>query len=367
MNFWNLLRIKSRRERKIVNKTKYKRLYGIDLLRVIAMLFIFLFHTYIHLGCNYGIMNVIISQGAIFMVAFFMISGFSLYYTYCDSNSTDIKKLTNFYIRRFSAIIPVYLVVYLVYLVVIKTDLSWIKNLIIAPLELLLLQSTIGGTKAVLHNSGTWFVSCLGICYIMFPFLCEIIKQMNKKILLWFGLVLFIICGYVPIVVRIFEFNSSYSNPFFRLLEFMIGMIIAKVYVHSGGRGKKYINLVVLSFSALFTFVWVLQSMKIGNYETYVIIAIPIFGYSMLCLARANEFVLHGKMISLANSICYEIFMAQFFTWGITLKIVKYIPILNNNCGKVLISFAVCLVEAIVLYRLITRPVKKIIRNRMKY
>lgn len=51
--------------------------------------------------------------------------------------------------------------------------------------------------------------------------------------------------------------------------------------------------------------------------------------------------------------------MAQFFTWGITLKIVKYIPILNNNCGKVLILFVVCLIGAIVLYRLVTKPVKK--------
>ena len=53
------------------------RLIGLDLFRIFAVLVIFFFHTG-HIGCSYGLLRGFIGQGAIFMTAFFMLSGFAL-------------------------------------------------------------------------------------------------------------------------------------------------------------------------------------------------------------------------------------------------------------------------------------------------
>ena len=53
-----------------------RRMYGLDLFRVLAALVVFMYHN----GWkNYGIFNAFFSMGAIFMTAFFMMSGFTLF------------------------------------------------------------------------------------------------------------------------------------------------------------------------------------------------------------------------------------------------------------------------------------------------
>ena len=64
-----------------------KRYYGIDLLRVISVFVVCMFHTTIHLGCDYGFLQGLSKMGAVFMTAFFMISGFSLFVNWGGGNS----------------------------------------------------------------------------------------------------------------------------------------------------------------------------------------------------------------------------------------------------------------------------------------
>lgn len=57
---------------------KKERLIGLDVLRILSALVIFAFHSISHIGANYGQLNGFFSMGAIFMTAFFMLSGLSL-------------------------------------------------------------------------------------------------------------------------------------------------------------------------------------------------------------------------------------------------------------------------------------------------
>ena len=56
-----------------------KKYVGLDILRVISALTICMFHTTIHLGCDYSFLQGLSIMGAVFMTAFFMLSGFSLF------------------------------------------------------------------------------------------------------------------------------------------------------------------------------------------------------------------------------------------------------------------------------------------------
>lgn len=61
-------------------REKIPQLYSIHIFRIVCAFAIFLFHSHIHVDVSYGVFNSFISQCHIFMVAFFMLSGFSLYY-----------------------------------------------------------------------------------------------------------------------------------------------------------------------------------------------------------------------------------------------------------------------------------------------
>lgn len=56
-----------------------KRYFGLDIFRCVSALMICMFHTTIHLGCDYGLLQSLSQMGAVFMTGFFMLSGFSLF------------------------------------------------------------------------------------------------------------------------------------------------------------------------------------------------------------------------------------------------------------------------------------------------
>lgn len=76
-----------------------QRLQGLDIFRIVAALVVMLFHSSIHIGCNYGIFGAFISMGAIFMTGFFMLLGFSLYYVHGENDLSDIGAIKVFFLN----------------------------------------------------------------------------------------------------------------------------------------------------------------------------------------------------------------------------------------------------------------------------
>lgn len=103
------------------------------------------------------------------------------------------------------------------------------ENLLLASIEALALQSIFVGLFNISHNSGTWFVSCLSICYLVFPFIQEMVKQMTVKSKTILLLISILVLLWSPIIQILFYTESIYSNPFFRLIEFIIGMFLCSL------------------------------------------------------------------------------------------------------------------------------------------
>lgn len=92
-----------------------QRLYGLDILRIVAALMVCAFHTQIHLGADYGPFTTFVSQGAIFMTLFFMLSGYSLFTGYADKPFGDKNNFVAFFKKRFIGIVPMYWIAGLLY------------------------------------------------------------------------------------------------------------------------------------------------------------------------------------------------------------------------------------------------------------
>ncbi|SCX84317.1 acyltransferase family protein [Butyrivibrio sp. INlla14] len=197
---------------------------GVDAYRIIAVLAIYLFHSNVHIQCSYGVLTPFINMGAIYMTAFFILSGFSLYISWHKQNFYSIDVIKKFYIKRFIGIMPLYYVVALLFVLVMGNE-STAQNLLLAPIEILGIQASFDTLFNVSHNGGTWFVSCIIMCYLVYPLIQEIVKQISTKIKIIIMAIASLILLYSPFIVAFFNTSGTYPKPFFRIMEFIIGAI----------------------------------------------------------------------------------------------------------------------------------------------
>lgn len=86
--------------------SKRERLVGLDVMRIVLALFVFFFHSRMH-GADYAAWNPIVSKGMVFMTAFYMLSGFALYYSQ-GRELDDWVSIKTFYKKRVLSIMPAY-------------------------------------------------------------------------------------------------------------------------------------------------------------------------------------------------------------------------------------------------------------------
>lgn len=356
---------------------KTKRLYSLDIFRIISAFFVFLFHAKIHINVDFGIFNNFIEMSNIFMVAFFMLSGFSLYYSnYAKSNQFiggGYKCMVNFIKKRFLNIFPLYIIVYFLFLIFWGDNISIIQNIAILPVEITMLQSVYDGSFSVLNNGGTWFVSCIFLCYILFPFFFQFIFNMPKKIVLILCFFLYTISSYSFINVWLFKFSDIYQNPFFRIIEFFIGMLIAQLYFTDKEKknSRKYSLVMIVVIMVFVIVITVGVSFRIQMVQAYNFIAIPVFAVILYFSSRIeNKFEIKyfKKVILFLSSNTYAFFLAQFFTWRSLIWLLSEKSIFENieNVMKFFIAFLLCCCITLIFHYVIENNIKRIVLARTK-
>ena len=341
-----------------------QRMAGLDLFRVVAAIMVLLFHIRIHHGCSFGALTGFVSMGAIFMTGFFMLSGFVLFRTYQEQPLVQMGSLKNYYLKRLIGIIPLYYLVSVVYVLSLGSE-SAFQNLVLLPIELLGLQTVFSTLFPVSHNDGTWFISCLLLAYLFFPLMQEVVKQWGTCAkLVAIGLSV-IILFWSPLVVHTFSTDSIYSNPFFRGLEFFIGVVLASLPVNARWvvTWKAFIAEAVLLIVDVS--VAVKLNIFVGNYMLYDWIAVPLFGCMALTLAGLKSpWLQNSKTIRYASAASYAFFLAQTFNTDIE----KYLFAQWNiqcNVLQIVMSVALCSIIAVVLHEFVEKPSTKVLKKRL--
>ncbi len=345
--------------------TSNHRMIGLDLFRVIAAFTVFLFHSSIHMGCTYGIFQDFVSMGAVFMTGFFLLSGFVIFKTYSKREITKISEIKNFYLKRLITLIPVYYVTALLYTLTLDSK-NIVDNLFLAPIELLGIQSTFSSLFSYSHNGGTWFISCLIICYLIYPYIQELVLQISLK----GRFIIFVLCCfillYAPVIVIIFKTANIYSNPFYRCLEFIIGILSASIIENTSDsrqyhllRTWKFFWIELILFIAGISLA-VKLNLFVNDYMLYNWINLPL-SILMICTLSgvSSEKMQNSRIISYLGSISYCFFLAQFFTWKLTAFILRIIN-QDSNLFKIITSLIICTMLSILLYELVEKPFKKL-------
>ncbi|MBQ3431238.1 MAG: acyltransferase [Clostridia bacterium] len=224
--------------------------------RAIMMAIVVIFHIY-------GI-NIIYGGGAEAMPFFFILSGFVLTIAYSGRlNPLTPKEEIGFVKKRLGKIYPLYIcviTVFLLYLIVLSliqhNDLHLKSRIVMYAANALIIQSWVNYDNICAgFGAGTWFVSSLVFCYILFPpvkaCLEKAFLRSKKWIPILFCAVLIVIGLYQFLTKRIIVENSFYFTyyfPIYRALEFIAGMLLAELFLHfkASPEGKGTIKYTIM-------------------------------------------------------------------------------------------------------------------------
>lgn len=197
----------------------------------------------------------ILKEGYIGVSFFFILSGFILAYNYRDSILN--KKVSNkdFFIARIARIYPLHLLTLLIAVPITLQNVNfeisqWLKQLLF---NSTLTQSFIPIKKIYFSfNSPSWSISTELFFYLMFPLLILLISKIknfkySKGLFIPFLL-------FVPILMVItpLDYYKSlfYVNPFFRIFDFIIGILLFELYERIK-KQQRFIHYNILEISSV--------------------------------------------------------------------------------------------------------------------
>ena len=348
---------------------------GLDLLRIALALLVYLFLSQIHFKCGYYFLNEFVEVGAIAMTGFMILSGFVLFISYSDKDFTKMSEVKSFYLKRVISIVPLYYSIALIHILyqIYVGQISLKDVAILFPVELFSVQSTYFSLFRFSHNGGTWFISCILICYALYPYLQFIISRISNKfrvitLLLISGLLL-----YAPIVRMYFhlEMVTIYANPFYRLLEFMIGIILAKFICI--GYKHKILSLIIHPITLIITILFMVFSISVirhyyhtNDYMLFNWIALPCLILIILNLVYIPfKSIQHSQIVSYLSGIAFTFFLCQVLPLWDTSRLICNMLGSDNNFLKIGISLTICLLGAIFIHEGIEKPASKYLKTKL--
>lgn len=339
------------------------------MLRVLLALLIFMFHSRIHFQCSYGVLNDFVDMGAIAMTGFMLLSGYVLYLTYHKKDLMQIQDLKVFYTKRLISIIPLYYSIALLSIAcgLLTGKTTALTELALFPIETLGLQSVFASLFCYSHNGGTWFISCILICYALFPFVVTVVKQLSLKTQVKAMILMMLVLWYSPFVPHFFHITDIYSNPFFRAMEFSMGVILANMATEV--KEIESIQMkIILTVSSVLMLLGVTIAVEVGvakDFMLYNWVALPCFIAIIYALSHLNfERLQNSKVLSYLSSISFTFFLCQVLPlWAISRRVLTLMDC-DDNYVKIGFSFIVCLTGAIVIHEMIEKPSTRYLKQK---
>lgn len=307
---------------------------------------------------------------------FFILSGFSISYNYLNSNEWDYLTTRHFYAKRLIQIIPAYLLIHILWLFLGKD--SFIRWLFLTPFELTYLQSMYPNIIGLLHNGGTWFISCLMISYFIYPILRCIFHDSKPRTVYTCSICIIASLVYLPFIGYYYSLGGDvYTNPILRALEFTLGVLwnYCAFYINRKRDQARHTHTTALAgfvisvlLCALFIYLR-LNPVAVG-YQKLVFSLNSLLLYPILLIIlyfsyiSRSSFLENNKPLKYLSGLIYYFFLLQLVLWRITdavfilLRNISGID-LKTNPSKIMLSFSICLVLSIAISELINKPISK--------
>jgi peptidoglycan/LPS O-acetylase OafA/YrhL len=353
-----------------------KELGALTFLRFFAAFFVFLFHMEIRWPAGIGQQySAIVSQGAIGMTIFFMLSGFVLAYRYQEQNF-DMKRYA---IHRFAKIYPVYLLAMVLTLPWLVAQVGELPGGIVVQVvaviflvlaSLTLVQAWFTPLFSVWNFGASWSISVEAFLYGIFPALARRLASLTPRAAILVGATTYLVACSPGLVIMIFSGNSGpiaqfYSMPIFRLAEFMLGIMafrLAKVIQ----RGVGLVSiLTALGWIALLAYLVKFGAVFPAVYVTHGWLVIPVVFLTLITLNsnRALSQILGIAPLRILGHASYSFYTIQIVFILVLIDVhpwlVNSFPVLANNVVLTCVTFVALTISSIALYWLFEEPVRR--------
>lgn len=249
-----------------------KRLPALDGLRVLDTMGIFLFHS--------GFLP----HGTFPVTLFFMLSGFMMYYTKYDT----ITPMTG--IRKMKRMYPLHVITFLISILIwhpwTKLEYS-MKYLLEAGVMHLTLTQAWLPKYTYTYNGLAWYLSVTLFLYAVSYPLVRLVRKV-KKTVLWILFLWLVILG-LDIYLYLYGGVDLYSNPIYRMFDYVLGMMLAKQFQEHSFLEKKRADKTEIGLVILFIIQYIL-SFRLGDTPGYYIILFSVVLYILAvgqgCVSR---------------------------------------------------------------------------------
>lgn len=316
----------------------------------------------------------ILKEGFIGVSFFFILSGFILAYNYRDSFLDKSISKSDFYIARIARIYPVHLLCLLIAVPITLKDISfnlstWLTQLFF---NATLTQSFIPIKYIYFSfNSPSWSISNELFFYLVFPFLIVLGSKVKdnkyKKALLTMSILL------IPLLMLIipteYYKHLFYVNPFFRVFDFIIGLILFEIYLNIK-KQQRTINYDLLEVSSILLLLlffifhaWVPLVMRYSIYYWIPMsLLIFIFSFQNGLISRflSNKTLLFLGEISFGFYMFHQLVLKYFLILNVLYLHIK------NEYYIIAIILAVSLIVSYISFIWFEKPLNKYLKTILK-
>lgn len=317
--------------------------------RFITAFIVFLFHCRIHLKWELGIpiLDKFFKHGAVFMTGFFVLSGYIMAHVYANTDFTKRANIFSYYLKRVAKIYPTYALATMVYFVLFR-DFTWSQHLRIFVNDLLLLQGFFPSMFKLGINGGTWSLTVEMFLYLLFPL-----------VMLWCGkspqiaIAGIIFALIISINVSLDRSDPIYSNPVFRLADFICG-----VGFYFGSKNMLYSRS--RQFFAIFFLVTACVFLGAGKYQYMKghFLFVPLFAYWIALVHRSTSIFYNNRLLEYLGIISYSFYLWQFVAIEFGRKIIDWFPGINIH-AMVLAVFLVNVAISSLSFHLVEEKMRR--------
>lgn len=349
-------------------------------LRFVAAFYVFLFHWDIHwpLASEGTFGDRFLSQGAVGMSLFFILSGFVLSARYANAQLS----LKSYYYSRFTRIYPIYFLAGIVTLPWLFSTLSSLQGtpisqhigaLFLIITNVFLIQAWFPQTFDFWNNGASWSISVEAFFYVLFPFVLATPAKTIKKYWTFLFCIMLTLAALPGLSLLVFSDGSPvrtfYSVPVFRVAEFIVGVLLGVRYLD--GSRLKYPSFWLLgAITSLVVFLGFAQ-LRPWTFVSANFFAVPALALIIFASASLNSGALHAIMsqrifVKLGHiSYSFYSFQALVLLWLLDnhagLLVVH--PILANNWILAAVSFCCLSLIAWIMFELVEVRFRKILER----
>ena len=295
---------------------------------------------------------------------FFMLSGFVLSLAYSERITKGLFSTTPFVVKQWIKIYPLHI---LTFIVMFALDIRLEKYCDITAViaNILLLQSWVPADSFYfVANSPSWFLCDILFFYVVFSSLNKYILRSDNRKLLAISLVVILLYICLMAVLPTYLVNPIlYANPLTRLLDFIVGIILYKLYVSDNGialrdklNGKSFltVSLMELSVILLVVITAILYPHLPQRVRTVSIfwLAIPLFIFFFAMTDKHSGVIsrfLQGKTMLWLGNISFSIYIIH----APVLRIFNSISVHTGIADPTLVHF-ILFITILILFSHIT-------------